>query len=169
MTDDSGRLDRRTFVQGTAALATAGVLAGCSDGGGSGGGNEDGSSVSDEQKQRVDDYLSDDETYDEIQDQTGMDEVVVDVGAEGNGGPYAFDPSAIAVSANTTVSWQWTGNGNHNVVSSGDSDFDFDSGEPKMSGDPFEQSFDDTGVGLYVCEPHEGLGMKGAVVVVDEE
>ncbi|MFC7175591.1 plastocyanin/azurin family copper-binding protein [Halosegnis marinus] len=53
------------------------------------------------------------------------------------------------------------------MASDGDSDFDFDSGDPKQTGDPFEQSFDDTGVGLYVCEPHRSLGMKGGIVVVE--
>jgi acyl-CoA synthetase (AMP-forming)/AMP-acid ligase II len=44
------------------------------------------------------------------------------------------------------------------------SDFDFYSGEPQDSG-TFEQTFDEAGVGLYLCEPHATVGMKGGFVV----
>lgn len=102
------------------------------------------------------------------EDHRGQDEVVVEVGASGNGGNLAFAPAGVWVDQGATVVWEWTGQGGaHNVVSAGDSDFDFDSGDPKESGDPFEQSFDNTGVGLYLCEPHESLGMKGGFVVVE--
>jgi halocyanin-like protein len=101
-------------------------------------------------------------------DATGMDEVTVAVGAEGNGGNFAFEYPAIAVSPGTAVSWEWTGmGGQHNVLSEDSSDFDFDSGDTKTSGD-YEHSFDEAGVGLYVCTPHASLGMKGAVVVLSE-
>ncbi|MEF8842863.1 MAG: halocyanin domain-containing protein [Haloarculaceae archaeon] len=124
--------------------------------------------VGSEARSRVEEYLSEVGNYEgEIVDATGVDEVVVAVGAEGNGGNFAFEHPAIAVSPGTTVSWQWTGQGGqHNVVSEDPSGFDFDSGSAKTSGDPFEQSFDGGGVGLYVCVPHASLGMKGAVVVV---
>lgn len=118
---------------------------------------------------RVDEFLADARNYGgTIGDATGTDEVTVAVGAEGNGGYFAFDPPAVAVSPDTTVSWRWTGRGGqHNVVSQDPSDFAFDSGT-KVSGDPFERSFGGSGVGLYVCTPHLGLGMKGAVVVVPD-
>jgi halocyanin-like protein len=127
-----------------------------------------GDAVGSESRGRVDEFLSDAGNYDgDIMDATGMDEVVVAVGAEGNGGNFAFEHPAIAVSPGTTVSWQWTGEGGqHNVLSEDPSDFDIDSGDPKTSGNPYEQSFDSAGVGLYVCTPHVSLGMKGAVVVV---
>lgn len=180
MTDNG--FDRRTFVKGAGSLVVAGALAGCTDGGDggtptatdtptptSGSGT---SPVSDQAKQRVDQFLTAEPATSNyggsIVDATGKDEVVVEVGAKGNGGNFAFAPPAVAISSSATVSWQWTGKGGqHNVVSVEKSDFDFDSGNPKTSGDPFEQSFDNTGVGLYICEPHESLGMKGAVVVVE--
>ncbi|MEF8868583.1 MAG: halocyanin domain-containing protein, partial [Haloarculaceae archaeon] len=120
-------------------------------------------------RDRVDEFLEDARNYGgTVGDATGTDEVTVAVGAEGNGGYFAFDPPAVAVSPDTTVSWRWTGQGGqHNVVSQDPSDFAFDSGT-KVSGDPFERSFGGSGVGLYVCTPHLGLGMKGAVVVVPD-
>ena len=128
-----------------------------------------GNLVRSEPRERVDEFLSDADNYEgEIMDAMGTDEVVVAVGAEGNGGAFAFEHPAIAVSTGTTVSWRWTGEGGqHNVVSEGGSDVGIDSGNPKISGDPFEQTFDEAGVGLYVCDPHVSLGMKGAVVVIE--
>lgn len=188
MTDN---IDRRRFVAGVGATALSVGLAGCSsngnsgDGGGDGGadtespeptdsptptsgGGGGGADVSDEQQSRVDEFVASDNYDGTIVDATGQDEVVVDVGAQGNGGAFAFDPPAVAISAGTTVSFQWTGEGGqHNVVSVEDSDIDIDSGDPKESGDPFEQSFDNTGVCLYECEPHASLNMVGAVVVLE--
>jgi halocyanin-like protein len=124
--------------------------------------------VRSEPRERVDSFLSDVENYEgEIMDARGMGEVVVAVGAEGNGGAFAFEHPAVAIDAGTTVSWRWTGEGGqHNVVSQGPTDFEFSSGTSKVSGDPYEHTFDGAGVGTYVCEPHVSLGMKGAVVVI---
>lgn len=174
-------VNRRRFLVGSAAVATTG-FAGCSGTGDGDGDSGDGDGGMDETPtppvgaseadQRVADYLNAPPSADNfggsVVDRTGRDEVVVDVGAGGNGGSFAFDPPAMKISVNTTISWQWTGEGGpHNVVSHADSDFDFDSGDAKESGDPFEQSFDDIGVGLYLCEPHKGVGMKGGFVVVE--
>jgi halocyanin-like protein len=180
-------IDRRRFIAGVGATALSVGLAGCSGNGGDGGngggdsspeptdsptpesgGGGGGASVSDEQQSRVDEFVTSDNYDDTIVDMTGQDEVVVDVGAQGNGGAFAFDPPAVAISASTTVSFQWTGEGGlHNVDSVEASDFDFSSGDPKEDGDPFEQSFDNTGVGLYECGPHASLDMVGAVVVLE--
>ena len=124
--------------------------------------------VRSEPRERVDSFLSDVENYGgEIMDARGMDEVVVAVGAEGNGGAFAFEHPAIAIDSGSTVSWRWTGEGGqHNVASQGPTDFEFSSGTPKVSGDPYEHTFDGAGVGTYVCDPHVSLGMKGAVVVI---
>lgn len=187
-------IDRRQ-VLATAGTALAAGLAGCAGGGGGDGGGDTPTDTASPtptesptptsgggdytmQEQRVVDYLSGDppaKQFDgQFVDKTGMDEVVVDVGGGPNG--LAFTPPAMKITVGTTISWQWTGKGgSHNVVSvsSGDygadwtSDFDFDSGDPKTSGDPFEQSFDDTGVGLYFCEVHKSLGMEGGFVVVE--
>ncbi|PYZ02633.1 hypothetical protein C8039_02615 [Halogeometricum sp. wsp3] len=94
---------------------------------------------------------------------TDQDEVSVSVGAEGNGGAFAFDPPAIRVDPGTTVVWEWNGKG----------------GQPQRrpqgravqvgmvgtSGHTFSHTFEETGTYLYNCVPHMALGMVGAVVV----
>ena len=172
-------ISRRRFVATAGATGIAVGLAGCSggDGDGSGnGGNGDGGGGGDDgysaAEQRVVDYLNEDPTEgtfdDTFADETGSDEVVVTVGADGNGADYAYAPPALKVTAGTAVSFEWTDGGSlHNVVSEEDSDFSFDSGDTKREGDPFVQSFDEPGVALYFCTPHRALGMKGGVVVVE--
>jgi halocyanin-like protein len=113
----------------------------------------------------VDEYLSDVGNYDgTVADTTGQDEAAVDVGAEGNGGGFAFGPPAVRVDTGTTVVWSWTGEGGlHNVLAEDDT---FDSGEPVSGSDAtFEYTFSEAGTYLYFCEPHKSLGMKGAIVV----
>lgn len=175
-------ISRRRFVAtaGTTGLAVglAGCSGGSSDGGGTDGGDgggtdgnggDDGDDYS-TAEQRVVDYLNEDPadgTFDgSFADETGSDEVVVTVGADGNSADYAYAPSALRVSAGTTVSFEWTEGGSlHNVVSEEASDFSLDSGDTKREGDPYVQSFDESGVALYFCSPHRGLGMKGGIVV----
>ncbi|WP_236035496.1 halocyanin domain-containing protein [Haloarcula rubra] len=103
--------------------------------------------------------------FDGTVDETGQDTVEITVGAEGNGGAFAFDPAAVRVSPGTEVVWTWTGEGGgHNVVSDGDGPLD-SGGLVSEAGTTYSYTFDSEGVYKYVCEPHAGLGMKGAVVV----
>jgi halocyanin-like protein len=96
-------------------------------------------------------------------DRTGEDEIVVEVGVEGNGAAYAYGPPAVRVDPGTTVVWEWTGKGgSHNVVADDDS---YESELLGDAGDTFEHTFESEGISKYYCTPHEGLGMKGAVVV----
>jgi halocyanin-like protein len=193
----ASRFGRRRLLAGLGTAAFVG-LAGCTGGDGGGGGGGDGGDGGDgdsnsptpspesgevnvpdldpvnqmvrgEPRERVEGYLSDTRNYEgEIMDAMGRDEIVVAVGAEGNGGNFAYHYPAIAVSSGTTVSWRWTGKGGqHNVVSESPTEFDFSSGPPKIEGEPFEHTFEGAGIGLYVCEPHASLGMKGAVVVIE--
>ena len=183
--DVSGGTSRRKFLVG-AGVGGAAMLAGCTGGGsdstptpGDSGGNDDGNDGGDDSggdfsaaEQRVVDYLNEDPTegtFDgSFADETGSDEVVVTVGADGNCADYAYAPPALRISAGTTVSFEWTEGGSlHNVVSEESSDFSFDSGETKREGDPFVQSFDEPGVAFYFCTPHRALGMKGGIVVVE--
>jgi len=54
------------------------------------------------------------------------------------------------------------------VVSTEDSASSFDSGEAvSEEGATFEQSFDNTGIQLYYCTPHQSVGMLGAIQVVE--
>lgn len=153
-------LDRRTFI-GTAAVATTGVLAGC---GGDGGGESTATASGDDVPSEVSEYLSETTNFDgSVADETGSDSVSVDVGAEGNGGNFAYAPAAISVDTGTTVTFVWTGEGQeHNVVHE---DGDFESEQTAEDGFEFEYTFESAGNYLYYCTPHESLGMKGAVIV----
>lgn len=148
--------NRRAFL-GT-AVATAGLLTGCS---GSGGGVP---SATRSPQDAVDQYLNETTNYDgTIRDETDSEGVTVDVGADGNGGAFAFAPPAVRVAAGTTVTWVWTGNGSgHNVVHE---QGDFESETATEQGHEFEHTFQSAGTYLYYCLPHQGFGMRGAVVV----
>jgi len=111
-------------------------------------------------------YLSSVDNFDgTTADMTGQDEVTIAVGAEGNGGGFAFDPPAVQVDPGTTVVWEWTGaGGQHNVLGEAGS---FESDLVEEEGFTFEHTFDSEGVVKYFCQPHKALGMKGVVAVGD--
>ena len=150
---------RRRFLRTAGGLAVAGMLAGCTDGraGGGSGTNGEGGETS------VDDWLAETDNYDAVADRTGEGAVTVAVGPGGN--EFVFEPPAIRVDPGTTVTWQWVGSGHHNVVAT---DGAFDSGDPEAGG-TFEHTFGTAGTALYYCEPHESMGMKGAVVVAGSD
>jgi halocyanin-like protein len=170
--------DRRTFVKLAGAAAITPAIAGCSSGGngngnGNGGGNGNGDTPTDggnggggDVPQEIADHLDGANLYEgSIEDLTGQDEVTVSVGG---GDGLAFDPPAIRISSSTTVVWEWTGaGGSHNVASVEGSESDFTSDYYSSEGETFEQSFDNTGIQLYVCEPHATQGMRGAIEVVE--
>jgi len=98
-------------------------------------------------------------------DATGEDTVTVEVGVSANGGNYGFGPPAVHVDNGATVEWDWTGEGGgHNVVSDGDGPLDSGSAVGE-AGVNYEHTFEEDGIYPYVCVPHQGLQMKGAVVV----
>ncbi|QGX95071.1 halocyanin domain-containing protein [Haloplanus rallus] len=182
---DSDSPTRRSVVLSTSALALGGLtaLAGCSGGGGgdggggedtatdSGGGGEDtatdsgggGDAGDGGAGAELQEWFSNVDNYESVVDETGSDQVTVSVGAQGNGGAFAFDPTAIRVSAGTTVLWEWTGQGaQHNVADEGGA---FESDLTAEEGFTFEHTFEEAGTYRYACTPHRSLGMKGAVVV----
>jgi halocyanin-like protein len=109
-------------------------------------------------------WMSDVDNYGEVVDATGRNEVTVTVGAEGNGGAFAFEPAAVQIDPGTTIVWEWTGEGGqHNVVAREGADFE--SELTTEAGFRFSQSPDSEGVITYYCQPHQQLGMKGVVVV----
>ncbi|GCF12369.1 hypothetical protein Harman_03040 [Haloarcula mannanilytica] len=158
-------MNRREFVRtaggaagAAATLSATGAAAAQEDGGGGGEtvpdyggfldsvGNFDGSTV----------------------DATGQDTVTVEVGVQANGGAYGFGPPAVHVDNGATVQWEWTGNGGgHNVVSDGDGPLDSGS-STSSAGVNYEHTFEEDGIYSYLCVPHEGLNMKGAIVVGEE-
>ena len=110
-----------------------------------------------------DGWLSNTGNYDGTTvDETGSDSVTIEVGADGNSGPFAFAPAAVKVTPGTTITWEWV-SGNHNVVDDGDA---FESELTDETGHTFEWTPEETGVFKYFCAPHKTMGMKGVVDVV---
>lgn len=162
----------KTMAVGTATVTLAGCMSGGgSDGDGSGGddsngddsGGDESGGDSDGGSAEFDGWFDNVDNYDGVTDETGSSEVTVEVGAQGNGGGFAFAPAAVRVDSGTTVVWEWTGDGgNHNVAAE---DGSFESETVGESGHTFEHTFEESGTYKYVCTPHETMGMKGAVVV----
>ena len=179
--------DRRRFMQlGGAAAAAA--IAGCtsdsddgdSSGDGSngndtgGGGGTDGGTQSGDGSTGAEfdfgGWLSDTDNYDGTTvDERGASSVTIDVGASANGGAFGFSPPAVWVDPGTEVVWEWTGDGGtHNVVA--ESGAEFRSGDPTgEAGTTFSQTFGEAAIVTYYCDPHRGMGMKGAVVIGEPE
>jgi halocyanin-like protein len=145
------QLRRRDALRATAAAAGVAGVAGL-------GGTASGQSP-------LSDWFSNVSNYDGVVDRTGAAEVTVRVGVEANGGGFGFGPAAVRVDPGTTVVWEWTGKGgSHNVVAD---DGGFASELVAEAGHTYSRTVEETGVVRYVCEPHAGVGMKGAVVVGD--
>ena len=118
----------------------------------------EGAGLSEEMKQ----WLRSARGAESIVDRTGEDEVVVEVGA-GDGLRYA--PAAIRVDPGTTVRWRWTGQGGLHDVAFLNADVSTSlRGE---AGAEFRHTFDAPGAYTYECTPHSGVGMRGAVIVVE--
>lgn len=116
-------------------------------------------------------HLSDAEWDGTTVDASGADEVVVDVGAGPNG--FQFNPPAIYIEPGQTITWTWTGEGGgHNVVNDEgvfDSRNEHEGETASEEGFTYEAAFEDAaGSHPYVCMPHEGAGMKGVVVVGED-
>jgi halocyanin-like protein len=157
-------MQRRRFLRTDAATTVDGsLLAGCTD---RFEGDDAEETLPGEEFPGVDEWLTEtevggaDETYEGVLlDRRDSDEVRVDVGVDGNGGAYAYDPSAVAVSPGTTVRWVWVDDREgHSVAATpdrqlGESDYEFSSGGPfAEEGYEFEQTLDREGVVLYHCE-----------------
>jgi halocyanin-like protein len=165
-------IDRRKVLKAggaTLMLATAGCMGGGdgddgSDGedGSDGGDGSDGSDGSDggDVPSEGADHLSDANGYDgTVEDMTGQDSVTIENGT--NEPDYAFNPAAVRVSTGTEVTWNWVSNGHSVKATSG---ADFDSGI-ENEGFSHTETFDESGVVLYVCTPHQAVGQLGAVIV----
>ena len=189
-TNDSAqfpRPTRRAALRCGGAVVGSGLLAGCAATGSESsadGTDSDADPQSTAETVAADDYPTVDrwletnevggvdDTYDRtLLDLRGVDNPRITVGAEGNGGPVAFEPSAALISPGAVVEWVWTAHGHHNVVANpetqlGVSDYSFRSGDPvEQENTLHTEQFEDTGTVLYQCKPHLQLGMKGALVV----
>ena len=119
-----------------------------------------------EEEPDYDDWFDDVDNYEGTFDMRGEDEVEVMVGAGDDG--FDFEPAAIAVSPGTEVVWEWTGEGGAHDVVHADGDA-FESDLADEEGHTFEHTFEEDGIYRYVCQPHEAVGMKGAVTVAEED
>lgn len=154
---------RRRFIRATAG-ATAGasaLLAGCSN---------DDVSLDGEEFPAIHEWLTEtdvggeDDTYDgTLLDRREHEEVRIRVGVDGNGGSFAYRPSAVAVSPGTSVRWVWVDDHEgHSVVADpdrqlGESDYEFSSGGPvNEEGHEYAKELDREGVALYHCEGTAG-------------
>ena len=153
-------LSRRSFIYAVGATGTTTLVAGCLED------DEDDTPETVDAPSDVDGHLEGANLYyGGLIERTDDEEVLVDVGAGENG--QAFDPSAILIRPGTTVVWEWQIRGGlHDVIEEND---EFDSSPRAIERDPFEHTFDEEGVYLYYCSMHGGNGMRGAVVVREEE
>lgn len=129
----------------------------------------DGESGSDESESGGDSrsfggWLANTDNYDGVVDRRGRDEVTVEVGAEGNGGPLAFEPAAVHVSPGTTVTWEWVGDRRYDVT---DPELDYGSEQVSGAGYTYAASFGGDGLSTYESTEYSDQGMRGVVLVGD--
>jgi halocyanin-like protein len=170
LVDEAGHTYTRTFEEAQVvkyycepheALGMKGVVvvgdAGPSGGGGDGGGQES------FEEPDYGGWFDDVSNYESTTNETGSDSITVQVGSQANGGGFGYSPPAVRVDPGTEVVWEWTGDGGvHNVLAEG---ADWGSELVDEAGYTYSRTFEEAGVHKYYCEPHVGLGMKGAVVV----
>ena len=104
--------------------------------------------------------------FDGTVDRTGQDSVTIEVGSQGNGGPYAYGPAAVRIDPGTTVTFEWVSNTHNVLIEEQPSDSGWDGVEAiENQGFSHEFTFETEGIYKYYCQPHLALGMKGAMVV----
>lgn len=104
---------------------------------------------------------------DGVTDARDRSEVTVAVGP---GGDLRFAPARLRIASGTTVTWDWQSD-NHNVVVErrpDGSDWSGTAGSETTTydeGHTLSHEFDAAGAFEYVCYPHEGADMTGAILV----
>ncbi|MDL5363128.1 halocyanin domain-containing protein [Halalkalicoccus sp. NIPERK01] len=109
-----------------------------------------------------DGWLAGTDNYDGVVDLRGESEVTVKVGADGNGGAFAFEPAAIHIDPDTTVVWEWVGDKEYDVT---DTDLGYHSDLISGPGHRFAMEFDGDGLSTYECTTYGEQGMRGVVLV----
>ncbi|MFB6253100.1 MAG: halocyanin domain-containing protein [Halobacteriaceae archaeon] len=101
-----------------------------------------------------------------VVDKRNQQTVTVEVGAQGNGGTFAFAPPALQISPGTKVTFKWVSN-THNIVVESQPDGASWNGHTAIEnkGFTYTHTFSTEGIYKYYCRPHLPLGMKGAIVV----
>jgi halocyanin-like protein len=128
------------------------------------GGDGDSADAGGEPARTFDGWLAETDNYDGVIDKRGQDEVTVEVGAAGNGGPFAFEPAAIHIDPGTTVRWEWVGPRAYDVL---DPDLGVKSETLAASGHVYAVAFDGDGLSKYTCSNYGEQGMRGVVLVGD--
>jgi len=141
----------------------SGTSTGTGGGGGSGASGGESGGVSTDYD--YGDWFANVSNFDGTVDRTGQDEVRIEVGAAGNNGAFAFSPAAVHVDPGTRIVWEWTGEGGQHDVAAVDESFG--SELKSEAGATYGIEVDGAGIVEYACTPHEGIGMKGAIVVGD--
>jgi len=115
----------------------------------------------------TDDAADDGAPMPEPVDWTDEERGTVSVGPDGE---FVFEPDAVRIEPGTTVRWLWESDF-HNVVPVDQPEGADWSGEVDTYGEDhsYEFTFETPGTYEYVCEPHEGAGMRGYIVVTDDE
>ena len=102
-------------------------------------------------------------------DRRGESGVTVEVGADGNGGTFAYEPPALWIDPGTTVTFEWVSDTHNVLIEDGPDGAGWSGHGPiENTGFSFEHTFETGGVYRYYCEPHLALGMKGAIAVGDD-
>jgi halocyanin-like protein len=146
-------IGRRRFIQATTALAVGGTAL------------ANAPSARAQADTDLDSWFEGVSNYDGVVDERGASTVTIEVGADGNGGGFAFGPAAVRVDPGTSVVWEWTGEGGMHNVSAKDGAYESELVD--AAGETFERVFETEVVSQYVCVSHETMGMKGAIVVGD--
>ncbi len=98
-------------------------------------------------------------------DLRGEPSITVEVGAGDTS--FAFTPALVWVDPGTTVIFEWSSD-NHNVVPQNQPDGENWRGTGVSlsdTGHTYSHTFETPGMYTYYCQPHDQLGMKGAVAV----
>ena len=102
-------------------------------------------------------------------DMRGEESISIEVGSDGNGGPFAYDPVAVRIDPGTEVHFEWTSD-MHNLALESGPDGGWEGYDPiEDTGFSYSHTFEVDGVYKYYCSPHLALGMKAAIVVGDED
>ena len=153
---DERTMGRRTLLRGAAGAATvgAGVAAGA------------GTAAA----QSFEGWLDGVENYDGVADQTGEGAVTIEVGVDNGGAPYGFGPAGVRIDPGTEVTFEWVSN-THNVMmeSQPEGSSWTDVSDIYNEGHTETVTFDTEGIYTYFCQPHRTQGMRGVIVVGDQE
>jgi plastocyanin len=100
-------------------------------------------------------------------DKRGQNEVTIDVGVGTDG--HTLDPPVVIVDRGTKITWQWSGDEKHYILRQ-ERVRDDPSTVPDLKKEHSEsKTLDHIGFYRYACYAHHDKGMRGSVIVRDDE